>query len=502
MIVGGCKSKNGGADEVTDAAVSISKKNYGDIGDVLKVPTRKVSADESEKVLKAIGLWDESNALTWEDRSGGEGTYVFKNISTTDEEGQTFKAKRLTLAGLHMEGDTPVADLVDMGDLSLNGDDVSLTIENLGLTDVVLSENIGALSDIDDLLDFADLDLDIGDGTDSRAPKSFVMTGVKGQSDEAEFVIENLGWGQDPKTSELRFAAEDLSITSLGEDSMTITLDSAKVRGMADDTDAALSGSGGHIVDILTQSQGFGDVELKGFELKSDVVNLNLPSLNQSVTDKGNIRETDFNMPSFTVALIEGDNVPPDVAQGLAMLKSLGFDELVFSSKGQTELNTKTDVMTIKAVSVDLKDGFDLNYKGEISGFSAIKELGAEASAAEFKAAQDNIKVHDFALSLEDKSIVERGFKLAGEMTGQTPKDLRRQANGVLALGSLAALTQDDGAIYSEFTKALGEFIQDGGTLNIAVNPQTPLTLDDFDELSRGKKPDLKRLGFSASTTQ
>jgi len=72
----------------------------------------------------------------------------------------------------------------------------------------------------------------------------------------------------------------------------------------------------------------------------------------------------------------------------------------------------------------------------------------------------------------------------------------------MLALGSLAAFTQKDGAIYSELTRALGEFIQDGGTLTIQLAPEEPITLNDLDGLQRGQKPDLKQLGFSSARTQ
>ena len=503
MIVGGCKSKNGDANEVSDATVSISQKNFGDIGVVLNVPTRKVSEDESEKALKALGLWTESKAIKWAERSGREGTYTFKNISSKSKGDQTFNAKRITFAGLHMDGDRPVADRINMRGLTLKGVDGSVKIANLGLTDVELSKNIGALAEVDGLLDFADLDLESGaDEGGPKGPKSAVLSGVSGQSDEAKFSISKLGWGQDPKTSDLRFAAQDLSITVQGDQPMAIRLDSANITGVGADADADFTGLQAGIVDFFSQGQGFGDVDIQGLNIDSDVFELSLPTLTQSVKEKGKIMQADFDMPALTVAVVDNGKLSPEAAQGVAVLNSLGFDQLVFSSQGQTEINSKTDLMTIKAVSLDLKEGFDLNYKGKVSGIGAMKKLGAEASAADIKAVEENIKIHDFAFSLEDKSIVERGFQLAGDMTGQKPENLRRQATGVLAIGSLAALTQSDGALYGELTKALSDFMQEGGTLNIALDPQTPLTLSDFDALTRGKKPDLKRLGFSASTTR
>lgn len=501
MIVGGCKSKKGSADAIADAAVSISKKDYGDIGALLKVPTRDVSQDDAEAALKAAGLWEENKFLTWDSRSGDAGTYIFKNISGTGDDGETLTAKTLTLAGLHMVGDTPFADLVDLGGVSLKDDETSLTIKNLGLTGVTLSKNLTDLGQIEDILD-----------TDANAkgPTSFVMSGLKGKSDDAVFEIERLGWGQDPQDKRLRFAAEDISLTGVGNEAFTVKLDSANIRGLEGLEGLEESGlnsleglaGGNGFMELLSQNSSLGDVDVKGLDISSDVFSLALPKLNQSTRENGDLMKIDFDMPSMTISVKEKDNLPPDALRAMAMLKSLGFSELEFSSKGQTEINKDTDLMTIKAVSLDLKDGFDLNYKGGISGFGAMQKLGTGASQADIKAAQENLTIHDFALSLEDKSIVDRGFKLAGEMTGQEPDNLRRQINGVLALGSLAALTQSDGAIYSEFTKALGEFLQDGGTLNIELNPEEPLKISDFEALSQGQKPDLKRLGFSASTTQ
>ena len=507
MIVGGCKSKNGGADEVNDAAVSISQKQFGDIGDVLKGPTRKVPNEESKTALKAIGLWDDSQSVKWTERSGRAGTYTFKNISSTNKGDQSFKAKRLTLSGLHMDGDTPVADLIKMGGVSFQGEDGSMTIENMGLRDVVLSKNFGTFVEMDDILNFDDLALDVDiddDDATVKGPKSVVLSGLKGTSDDAKFSISNLGWGQDPKTSNLRFAAQDLSITVLDDKPMSLTLKSANFTGSGADTDddAEFVGLHAGLIEFFSQGQGFGDVDIKGLNIDSDIFLLSLPTLTQSVRETARTMQADFDMPALTLAMVGNDELSGDAAKGYAVLKSLGYDELVFSSQGQTEINQKTDFMTIKAVSLNLKDGFDLNYKGKVSGIGGMKKLGEEASSEDVKAAQDNVRIHDFSLSLEDKSIVERGFNLASDMTGQKPKNLRRQAASVLAIGSLAALTQSDGALYTQLAEALGDFMEDGGTLNIALDPETPLTLGDFEELSRGKKPDLKRLGFSASTTR
>jgi hypothetical protein len=503
MIMGGCNSKTGDTASVGDAKAIISSADYGDIGDVLKMAPRKVEAADSDAALKAVGLWEASERLSWDERKGEAGYYSFKNVQITAKDGKNITAKTVNFGGLHLDGETPKADVIDFGGLSINHDDTSLEIEHLGLTKLSLSQNLGAISDIDDLLDVARLDLKTNTGP--QGPESVVFKGISGTADKTLFDVDTLGWGQDPKDQHLRFAAKDIVIKTDDKTPMTIRLSAAKLRGLEPINPAAEKALGqvqsrNGFLNLLTQNSQIGNISVKDFGIESQIFTLDLPSLEQSAKTKNGVTVMNADMPKLALNFTAADNLPAQGQQAMQIIKSLGFNEMIFSAKSITEMNEATDRVNVKAASFDLKEGFDLNYKGEFSGFGALRKLTPDSSPADLQAAQDNFKIHDFALSLEDKSIVERGFKLAGEMMGQTPKSLRRQANGMLAIGSLAALTQEDGSIYSEFTQALGTFLQDGGTMTIQLAPDEPITLKELDGLQRGKKPDLKRLGFSAAT--
>lgn len=493
MIAGGCKSKKSSLDAVEDAAVSISLKDFGEIGDLLKVPSREVGLSEAERALKAAGLWEKDAMVSWDKRSGDKGTYEFKNLSLIPDEGEALNVKTLTLAGLHMVDDTPVVDLMTLSGVSVESDEFSLSVKNMGLTGVILTDQLSTIEDIAEL------------ETTSIVISDAEFSGEDSQGD-IEIKITNLGWGKDPKDNYLRAAAKDISVKATGDEPIIMELASANIRGLTpvkgeDSTDILDFKNPDGFIGLLGQNQQIGDAEINGFEVDMDFFSINLPKLVQTSNEKKGVKYVDFDMPALTLSLQE-EAAPARAKQGIDIIQTLGFDEMVFSSKGQTEIDTTADLMTMKSINLDLKDGFDLNYAGAIEGLGAMQQLSLDAPHAEVEAAQAKIKIHNFSMSLEDKSIVERGFNLAGKMTGQTPKNLRRQANGMLALGSLAALTQNDGAIYSQFAKALGEFIDDGGTLNVALKPQTPLSINDFESLSRGQKPDLNRLGFSASTTK
>ena len=58
--------------------------------------------------------------------------------------------------------------------------------------------------------------------------------------------------------------------------------------------------------------------------------------------------------------------------------------------------------------------------------------------AADMSAAKD-ITINDFSLTLEDKSLLDRAFKLAAEMQGMEPAQLRAMATGMLGMATMQA---------------------------------------------------------------
>ncbi len=507
MIIGGCKSKTGDTEAVSDVNITINSADYGDIGDVLRINPRSVKAQDAEAALKAAGLWESSARISWDERLGSGGQYSFKNVKITAENGRSVTANTVNLGGLHMDGGVAKADLVDMSKLKINNNTASLKIDHLGLTYLPLAQNLGAIEKIDDLLDFSRAQ-PAGDESESRddvhlgGPQAAVFKGVSGTADQAVFEIDTLGWGQDPKDLHIRFAAEDVLIRSSADDAMSLSLKSAKMRGLNPiDIKPDTQDSRGPL-ELFINNPQMGDVIIKDFNLTSDIITIDLPIVEQSTDQKGNTTLINSNMPALSLKFGQGDNIPADMLPFFEIINSLGFEKFIFSSQSAAEMNKETDMLTLEGASFNLKDGFDLNYKGQFSGFKYIQDLNNESGPDAYQALQENFKLHGFTMSLEDKSIIERGFNLAGLLMEQSPKDLRRQANGLLAIGSLAALTQKDGAIYSELTRNFSRFLQDGGIMTVQLAPQEPITLKELEALQGGEKPDLKRLGVSSAVKQ
>jgi len=104
---------------------------------------------------------------------------------------------------------------------------------------------------------------------------------------------------------------------------------------------------------------------------------------------------------------------------------------------------------------------------------------------------------HGLQIRLEDKSIVDRGLKLAAQLQGSSPDTIKQQLKIASAGASLFAGAGLEAALIGELGTAVSEFFENGGTLSVVVEPTEPIAIS---ELSNLKRSDLsiKDLGFSA----
>jgi len=145
-----------------------------------------------------------------------------------------------------------------------------------------------------------------------------------------------------------------------------------------------------------------------------------------------------------------------------------------------------------------MKDAFKLSYNYGATGLAAMSEsLKENGQGADIETAIENMKLSGFQMRLEDKSIVERGLKLAGKIRGASPDQVKKELNVALSLAPLLAGGGLEGEMIGEMAGAFGDFVQDGGTLSIVVDPKEPLSMT---ELANYKDSELTKadLGFSA----
>jgi hypothetical protein len=196
------------------------------------------------------------------------------------------------------------------------------------------------------------------------------------------------------------------------------------------------------------------------------------------------------------------------------MLKNLGFDTMSFTTSQTQVMDKNKDTVAIENGLLEMKDSFKLNYTYEAEGLSAMVDA---AKAAETKYATDGsgsdrdadvlmesleaLKVRAMKISLEDNSILERGLKLASEMTGQSEEMLKRQLKVAVMAAPLMAQSELEKELLGQTGDAFAKFVESGGTFTVAMKPSEPVSIMDLAQ-AREKNLNPKSLGFSAGVSE
>ena len=192
----------------------------------------------------------------------------------------------------------------------------------------------------------------------------------------------------------------------------------------------------------------------------------------------------------------------PAFASHYEIIKTLGFETLKMSGSSVTLLDNADDSIAISDGLFVVDDGFVLNFEYAAEGLSdmiaTLQQQAETNEVADPMAAYNSLKLRNFRLTLEDKSIVERGLKLASKMTGQSQKGIKNFLG--LADFPAAQLAENDvqAEVYTETIQAFADFVKKGGTFTLEANPPEPFALSPL-VTDKGEDIDPDTLGFSAS---
>jgi len=189
-------------------------------------------------------------------------------------------------------------------------------------------------------------------------------------------------------------------------------------------------------------------------------------------------------------------------------LSQLGYKEIVMKMESNGKYDPDKDIYSFAGGKnyFELKDGMKMSFGGKIEGYSDYSKAyanamtnmdGGEPDMEAMQGAFEKLTIHNFELTLDDDSLVDRMFTLAASQSGEDPKQLRNQT--VMMMGMAPMMAQGSGAdmeLIQEGVGALTKFIQEPGTLTIKVAPKTPLNLGTIEDPAALTK---EALGFSAS---
>ena len=521
LLVGGCAPKDKGPDaqiSVEAPPLGLSAPDEKIFARHFEVPKRDVSEEDAEKALEILGLQSEG-VMSWDGKSGEAGNYVYTSLGAQAEENE-ITIGRAELIGVRTEGEEATFDRANFKDMLIKGDDINFKISAMSVarpTPKMAQAIMKALQTnegFDDLNQKIDMDVDMSFGALSLDEITITAPELEGE-------IDQIVWGVDSETElgDGKVGAVNLTFNGTRDTKGTSSTPSklifsgASARAVNTQTFGSFSNMEG--VGGLSQILGRMNAYTKPYEnytigkgaFESETLTLSFDGFEGEATEKGGVTTiTQVGKPikfSFEKA---PDN--PQGAQAYQTLKQLGFDEVSLRTSQTQVLDKNNDTMRVEDGLVEMADGFRLNYTYEAEGLSAMKEAamkeGIKTPAASGQSVEDvlsalePVKLRKMKMSLEDQSIVERGLKLASEMTGQSSDNLKKQMKIAVMAAPFMAQNELESQVISEIGGAFVQFIDNGGTMTIAIDPPKPLSVKTLAQ-AREKNLNPDDIGFSAS---
>ena len=513
LTVGACKPADKGQGALkseTVAALNLSKTEASVFGKYFNVSDCTVDEMEALGALAGLGLGESgTKRLSFASRNFENGRVIYQDIQIKEDgaDSPSFKADAAIFHCPSMGEEAPTFARLDLTDVKLRNDDVNFAFETLNIAKPTADAAFAIVS--------AMLDPDSGE-TGNIGFEAISLTGATVTSKELFGSLETLSWGETRNetgqgTADLTVETLDLTIPGK-DDAQDMTLDfkgmsarNLNIGGTLSPQNAlSPNGAVGSVLSSLNAFQKPYDTLLvEALKIDAEGFALNFDGVEGQTVENGAKITTRQTLKPMMISLKPALGEQPAFKRNYDILKSLGFETMEVSGSSVTILNSEDDSMSVTDGLFKLKDGFDLNFEYAAEGLSDMtaklqEQAQSNTDVASLLDSYDALKLRNFRLTLEDKSIVERGLKLASEMTGQSEKNIKRSLGMAVFAAALAAENDVQAEVYSETTEAFAAFVKNGGTFTIEVNPPEPVSLAPL-ITGKGADIDPATLGFSAS---
>lgn len=510
ISVGACKPADKGQGALKSAGVEALNLNRADTSVFGKYfQTEDCEADEMEALgaLAGLGLGETgANGLTFTSRDFEFGQVIYSGVSVTKSDDTVFSADRAVFHCPQMGDDAPSFDRLDLKTVSLKEDETTFNFATLS----VAEPTPGAAKEIIDgmLGNDRNSSLEIGFGAVS-------LTGAEVKSEEFTGTLSALAWGEDRGddnhgTADLMI--EDLDARIPGEDGaqdLTLKFAGLSARNLhlgGELMPQSTMSPNGAITRMLGNVNAFqkpyDELVVGDLDIDSEGFTLDFNGIEGKTTESGDVVTTRQTLNPMTINLKPALGESRDFERAYEVLKSLDFETVEMSGSSVTRLNKGDDSVAVSDGLFVIEDGMRLNFEYEAEGLAAmiaqLKSAEGVTDQSDMMSLYEPLKLRSMRMTLEDNSIVERGLKLASEMTGQSEKNIKRGL-GVLVFGAaMAAENEVQAEVYSETVEAFADFVKNSGTLTIEANPPAPFPLAPL-LTGKGEDTDPEALGFSAS---
>lgn len=189
--------------------------------------------------------------------------------------------------------------------------------------------------------------------------------------------------------------------------------------------------------------------------------------------------------------------VPDTEKEAIAVLKARKLDKVKGDSDFAYDWNPDRGGAVASAGfdSVGFADfDFDLALEGlELKKIEAAREAGAPQPAA------DLAKLKLLSITIADEEMLDAFYELSALQTGGTAKDVRAATPAMMRLSKIEL--QRESPRLASYVEAVAEFLEDGGTLEIRAEPETPVPLSAIVAAGRGG-PDAMAASINLTVTR
>ena len=507
LLMGGCPANN--KVENADSA--------------LEIATRKVGEEEALKALTAMSLHKPGTGiLTWDRRDGDSGNYTFHNVTVTGNTDKKANVDRLVLQGAHLKEEKVAFDRITVYGFSAGDEEKE---EKISVRRLELARPSPDLArEIARVFSGGDYTFKSFEGNISLADFTLAELNIAGKDGNVTLEALNVGKAGDATGM---FSLKNLHLDSGDKKKIVLNLGSIDVTGVNIDKYKGFfpayirSGKNGDkpgkegintmFENMNVFDPGFKSASMHNFDIDVDGFTIDFEAIEAKTGVTGDTTTSIQNMTPVTLGW-------PDNSSEKAMkdfkevMDALGYDKLVVSGAQKNMLNEKADIVKIADSYFEMHDGFKLSYEYTVSGYAEFIERAASLVTAAGDNANvavvtqmletinthmlETMKLNRLKLAFQDDSIIDRAFSLAAEKQGVTPQALKKQTREILQYLPMMARDEAQQKLATELAASLGALLDNGGTLVIAMNPDTPL---DFSTLVNAGSEDfdVSKLGVS-----
>ncbi|WP_394693464.1 hypothetical protein [Hyphobacterium sp.] len=518
----------------------------------------QVDETTASSALEALHLANSGDgAVSWDSRTFDDGTYTFTGLTFTfpddsddmedagedgtksqdtddtgfmdDENGgggnNTLTAATMTLAGPRFdEAGNVIFDRLSIDDILVgaNDEDFDGTLDRF-----VIEQPNAAMASAVALGFSGESDIDVEMDQDNWTYGLFAVEGLNvsgsedgntfavslgrlaiddlaeytiGRFELMNFVIE----GTDDEIGIIDFRLEEMSADGIGQ---AVTYPFVAQFAMMN---AVLSDEtpNDDVDDIPEMPEDFDPLDayenatIRGLSANVGGITVQLDSLTANVEDDGNEVRYVSEMTPLIIAPDTDYALGAQMAMGLGMLN---YSQLEFVSEGTSVYERDTDrAYTDGENYFAMTDGFRVEIESDMTGLMAYSlaamELGYtmdEPSSEQIMSLLEPLVLNSFVFRLEDQSLMDRALTAASAMQGMSKEQLRNQAGAMIALGTMGAPAEIPRPLLTEFSTAMTDFIANGGSVEIRMTPDTPVSVADLVAQAEAGNLDYEAMGIS-----